>query len=244
MPINAPRYHVDAQSQTTPINIVTGTDALTGGAINRVDRGGGTYVFRFTGSDSTAGFTALATNSDGTYESPGESPIVMAVRAIVQTDPSGSFTRFVAFSSTTTPDDGSYIMKNGASNSQKLRSPDLADEVVVNDVIGASLKTIVWRITPGTSGNVDIIEAWVETVGRSGSAPDFTSSGANLTESRMAFDTCIVRPEDGTLDVARIAIFPPEALSNANCAALADDFDATIGVSGGGTQNALCWIRA
>lgn len=242
MSITTPRYYVNAQTQTTPINIVTGTDALTGGTISRVDRGSGVMVFRCSGANSTASYTALTTNSDGLWESP-DLPIVFAVRAVVQAVPSDSFQRFVSFCIANDNENGFTLAKNGADNAQRLRNYLGGDvQAIGNPWGGGVLTTVVVRLVP--AAGADHADIWIETVGRSGSTPDFTSPGAVYTEYRQLLDSCVVSPGTGTFDIARLALYAPEALSDADCAALADDFDGTISPSGIGNATSINGISA
>lgn len=232
MSITTPRYYVNAQTQATPINIVTGTDALTGGTISRVDRGSGVMVFRFSGANSTASYTALTTNSDGVWEPP-DLPIVFAVRGVIQADASGAFQRWISYCISADNENGFSLRKNGADNAQQLRNYLNGDTVAIGNPWGGGvLTTVVVRLVP--AAGADHADVWIETVGRSGSAPDFTSPGTTYTEYRMLLDSCVVSPGTGTFDIARLALYAPEALSDADCAALADNFDATISPSGGG----------
>lgn len=243
MSITSPRYYVNAQTQATPINIVTGTDALTGGTISRVDRGSGVMVFRCSGANSTASYTALTTNSNGVWEPP-DLPIVFAVRAVVQAVPSGSFQRFISFCIGNDNENGFTLRKNGADNAQQLRNYLDGDlQAIGNPWGGGVLTTVVVRLVPAVGG-ADHADVWIETVGRSGSAPDFTSPGTTYTEYRMLLDSCVVSPGTGTFDIARLALYAPEALSDADCAALADDFDGTISPSGIGNATSINGISA
>lgn len=233
MSLTSPRYWLKADSgRTSPVNAVTESGALTGGTVTLTEITTGVWAYRCTGSASTATFTALAIDGGGTF-GPEDGHRTWAIRAAIGTMPTGGFPRLFGFSASSDLDtNGTKVARNGSDTDFLAWVPGNGDSVAIGAALSISttLKTIV--IKHGAVSGVDTLSVWIEQTGRSGSTPDFTGAGVSLSEVLMEFDTFVVQPGGGSLDIADAVLWEPGDLSDADCAIAADGLRAALSPAG------------
>jgi hypothetical protein len=216
-------YRLKPQAgDTAPHNEVGGGHPFSGGTATLVDTGGGNYAWRFSGGAAIADIPARSWQSE-----VAGSGITLAIRMRVSTQPAAAFVPFITYGLDATPTNGLYLGMDGTSNG--LRTRYSTDS---NIPIGSTAveRVFVLRLTPGIGGTLDKHELWLNTVGRSGTAPNSTASG-NYTSRNLS--KLIINAINSAVIDARDIVVWHEELPDADCAAVADNFDAQF--TGGGT---------
>lgn len=222
MSLTSPRYWLKADSgRTSPVNAVTESGALAGGTVTLTEISSGVWAYRCSGALSTASFTALTTGVGGGF-SVADGSRTMAIRLRVVTNPSGG-SRIAGFA------EGAGVLAdafvfcwNGSATFARISSGvDVADASADGLTLGGALKTFVIRITPSDTSGADSIKIWVEQTGRSGTASDFTGSGANF-DPLVGYDKFMVDALGGTFDISDAVMWQAGDLTDAECAAAAD----------------------
>jgi hypothetical protein len=95
----------------------------------------------------------------------------------------------------------------------------VSNDTVTIGTVGTSIRTHVLRTT---TNPLDKVHTWIDTIGRSGDAANVISSGQNYSSNTYSFITAGSNNASANVEISDI-VFWPEELSDADCAALADD---------------------
>ena len=222
---------IASSGQSVPTDAVAGqTLALTGGTVTLVNDGTYGYLWRLVGGY----LENSALTGQGTY---GEGyPLTIAFRFRVSNRQTG-YSRWAIYGSG--PSDGLQIGNNniGGAAAAAFRCCAMVGGSVPSGLgttsktyTAGNVLTVVMRANFGTS---DLLNVWYQTTGRVGSSADSALSGA-FSFGASARDTLrLTAAANETLDILDYAAWN-ELLTDAQCAALADDIRAALG---GGSSN-------
>lgn len=220
-------YLLDPQSgDTSPHNELNAAQTITGGTTTLVDRGGGDYVWEFSGGLSSGSMDSASRSST----TPGNG-WTQAITFAVVTYPTVEFTPIIGIGdSSGLAADGTFFGRNGA-GAMRARISGNAGEIALGSVATSAEFTWVQRVKINASGSLDYHEIWKETTGRSGTASDFINTSTTI--SNQTLDTIQANAvSSGVYRVKNWAVWYEE-LSDADCAALADDLRGTLALDGG-----------
>jgi len=205
-------YRLKPQSgDTTPHDETTTGADLSGGTIALVDRGSGDWVWRFSGAANAAIASRVTVP-----ESAGGGH-TFAVRMAVTTWPAGSFDPLVGYSTDTSYLNGDVFTAN-ATNNIRARHYDSTNDTVTMLAVNTSIRTYVFKVV--CSSGTDKVHVWIDTVGRSGVAANYISAGQNYNGKTL--DTIVVGISGSVIEISDLVNWGEE-LSDADCAALADN---------------------
>jgi hypothetical protein len=209
----SPSFRLKATAgQAAPINEVGAHEVLAGGTFALVDRGAGDVAWQFSGTGDTSALIGSAYTMDQTTGA------TLAVTLRIATAPTVDFTRYVIYA-TSNGTSGLVLSQNGAG---AIRSRAIDDSS--NGVTGAI----------GAVGSVDVtyvvrfganFDTWATTAGRSGTAPNVSTSSGTVTTTTLV-NMIIRAAASDVIQVKDIAFFKGK-LTDTECAALADSFRAT-----------------
>lgn len=209
-------YRLKAESgDTTPHDETANSADLTGGTISLVSAGGG-HAWQITGGKASAGTTARTINV-----SAAGGGVTLAVRMAV-TGYAGGFEYLAGWCVDTTPSRGLVIGQAGANNTRD-RYVSSTSATGNSITVNADFRTYVLRLTAPDSC---VVKKWINTTGRSGTAADNTSNAVNVIINDV-LDTVFAGISGATVQISDIVLWPEE-LSDANCAAIADDLRGTL----------------
>ena len=226
-------YLLKPQSgDTTPHNELNGSQTISGGTISLIDRGGGVYAWRFSGSNSSGSTPSKSIVAFGSSTGGG---IIIAVQMRAQAV-STTRHRMLAWSTSTNP----------ADNSTAFRFELSGDDITVYGrgstgytfpfgTYDGTLRTYVARVRTNYTSSSEITEYWQSGLG-AGPGPDHNSG--SWTGGDTTLNTIVIECGDGTVDIVRVALWAEE-LSDADCDAIRDDFDTALGLGGDTTAPVL-----
>ena len=235
-------YHLHAQSgDSTPHDELGVSGDLSGGTITLVDHSG-TPAWQF--ASGTASVAIPSKSIDWTQLGDG---VTMAIRLKVANYGSLDWAGLLGFGGVAWPGtahngNGVGIQKTGTGT---LRFVFTTNGDVTNPLnaigtqsgVSTSIRTIVLRVTPMYSYPYAAGMAWLDTVSREGTSPDY-NSGSKDVSAAVAIDTFSLAAANGAVLEVEEAVFWPEELSDADCAALADDLRGTMASLGGSAPDA------
>lgn len=204
--------------QLAPRNEVGANEVFAGGTFALVDRGSGNFAWELTGVGDTIATIPSITRGGGTGD------LTIAVTLKIVTAPTVDFTRYVGFMDAGVTS-GHFFGQAGPGSirGRFVGASGAGDNTFAG--IGSTEITLVSRLIGGTS----TISGWKTTVSRVGTAPD-----GNLAIS-MPGDTVLskVLLRAAASDVIQVKAFAvwSTAKTDAECASLADNFEATIGAA-------------
>lgn len=213
--------------ETDVKNIVDGTLFTGTGTPSLVDEGSEKAWSISTGTLLERVIPTMDTN--GSVDNNGATIAIRFKSTALGTD---SFMQIAgARSSASTLANGLMFSRNGA-GSYRGRIQGTFTTTVSSKPDG-TIYTLVFRISTSSVTNSDFGKMWVNTVGRVGDAPDFTSAAGNLLTSTFdrAFINCQTNSAYRLLD---LAIWDRE-LTDAECASVADGYRAVMPAPSGGT---------
>lgn len=146
--------------------------------------------------------------------------LTFAVRMAVTTWPSGAYDPLIGYGPTSAFSDGNIFTRNSTANVIRARHVDTASDTVSMLTVNTAMRTYVFKLVTAASGTTDKVHVWIDTVGRSGDAANYISAGTNYNAQ-----TCSkigIGVASSTIDVPDFVIWGEE-LSDADCAALADN---------------------
>lgn len=202
-------YRLKPQSgDSTPHDEKAVSSDLSGGTIALVDAGSGDYCWQFTGVASASGFSA-AVDTDSNLTG-----VTLAVRLAVPTyDTVDGFAYLLQVLTTGT----AYgpVLGQSSANFIRPRVVDTGNVTATAVNIGTAIRTVVMRYKPAIG--LDVLDVWWDGLG-TGDTPDHTASG-NL--NTRTFSRLLVGSANSVIRLFDCVVWG-EALSDANCAALAD----------------------
>ncbi|MCB2031830.1 MAG: hypothetical protein KDH18_25840 [Rhodoferax sp.] len=182
---------------------------LSGGTIALADAGGGDYYWQFTGVASASGFSAAVdTNSDSTG-------ITMAARFSVPTYDTVDGFAYLLQALTASPAYGPSLGQSSA-NFIRPRVVDSGNLTATAVNIGTAVRTVVVRFKPTVGA--DVLDVWWNGMG-TGDTPDYTTTGNMNTRT---YTRLLAGSANSVFRLFDCVIWG-EALSDADCAALADN---------------------
>lgn len=217
-------YRLKAQSgDSTPHDELAVSGDLSGGTISLVDMGIGDYAWQFSGGVSTA--TGPSKAVTGATNGTG---VTIAARIEITSYGSTDYTELFGYRPAGgTINSGIALSDNSANN---VRARYKTEATANYSGFGTSIKTVVLRLNTSSTSSQDFLKLWVEQVSRAGTDPDSTSTGQNASNVTLA--EIFAGNSDGTIRISDLVIWGEE-LSDADCAALADDgIRATLDASG------------
>lgn len=217
-------YRLKPQAgDASPHNEIGGGDILTGGTIALVDTGAEGYAWRFTGAESAVvlGATSLIT---GASDTGGKTMAVTLRRAA---NPTVSVQQMVCW--TDAAKTGGLMIKRGGGTAEAIgfyATSTNTSSVFSAVVAGSVTQTYVFKLDNSVTTLQDIAKVWVETVGRSGDAPDLTGPGATLADRTL--NTIQINPINGGDYYIHDLVLWSDEKTDAECAALADNLRGTL----------------
>jgi len=198
---------------STPVNEIGGGNALSGGTITLVDRGGGDYAWQFSGGDSTASGISKALTV-----AAAAGGLTMAITLKVVTGPSVDFTRYIQFQKTGDTNTYMGLTQNGPN---KIRGRAASSGSITCDLgtVGSTELTYVLRLSTNGAGN-EVLDVWEKKAGRVGTAPDFTSSTALVSTT---LDFLVVGGSNGLVQQIKDWVIWSVEEPDTDCAAVADN---------------------
>lgn len=194
---------------TTPHDEKAISGDLTGGTITLVDDGTGGKAWQFAGAATT---TIPSMTENPTAAGQGKT---IAVRMAVTTYPGGSgvYTALAACGPV-------ELSQNSTANNLRVRRfVSSGAETLPIGTINTVYRTYVFKVVTAASGTLDVIKAWLDTVGRGGTSSNFTSSGGNFNS--QTYSSLSLGTATAVIQVSDLVIWDEE-LSDADCVALAD----------------------
>jgi len=205
-------YRLMAQSgDSTPHDELGTSDDLSGGTISLVDVGSGDYFWQFAGQALANGPSKVVTGGNN------GSGATIAIRYAVTNYGGTDFAFLIGYVTSSSVAEGINVGRTTA-NVQRFRWATVVAGSPTT--INTSIRTAVIRASTLAATNSDIVEVWLDQGARSGDTPDIVMTGQNFsttTLSRIAISNTGV-----TVRVADFVVWGEE-LSDADCAALADD---------------------
>jgi len=203
-------YRLLAQGgDSTPHDELAVSDDLSGGTITLVDMGSGDYAWRCVGA-ATAAAVSRAINAGASGGG-----VTIAIRWAVTNYGSTDFALLAGYVPSGQTAQGVNVTRTTA-NVQRYRYDTLATPT---QTINTSIRTLVIKAAM-TTGN-DQVYVWLDETGRSGSTPTTQFASAQTLTSRTCNELRI-GSSGTTIEVSDFVVWPEE-LSDADCAALADD---------------------
>jgi hypothetical protein len=210
-------YRLKPQAgDSSPHNEVGAGEVLVGGTITLVDRGGGNYAWQFASGLASIGLPAhtILGGSTGTG-------VTIAVTIKVTTYPATDFVPIVAYSSDdVTLTTGMHLDRAGSASIRARLNG--GPSCTIGSHPTTTEKTFVLRLETSATSAQDYLRVWAMQVGRVGTAADFSSAAANAAASTSCDTLCIAATDGCVVQIKDLVIWHEE-LSEADCAAVADD---------------------
>lgn len=221
------RYRITpAAGHTAPRNELNTAQTIAGtNTITLVDRGGGDYVWQFSGAGLASGpMDAVSRNPANSGEGWW-----IAVTLKMVTYPTTSFTPLLGIGNTTDlAADGHHLSQN-TSSSLRARVKGVSLSATLSTV-GTTEYTFAMRVRMNASGGSEIQEIWRTTSGRVGTDPDVASSVGVLTTVNMGtvvFNTLSASGTNATYQIKDL-VFGVGEPTNTEMAGLADNLRVAI----------------
>lgn len=214
-----------AAGHAAPRNEKNTSQTLTGGTITLVDLGGGAYTWEFSGADATGALPAFTANL--ATGQPATSGITFAVRTrnVVNHTSTGFVPLVGVGPSTNLNNDGTYLGQSGVGTRRGRAGGGLLTTTM--GTVGFTEKTFVFRIAANASGaDGETLQVWEEGVGAA-ATPDYPGNNVQILNS-LAYSTVVVGASGGATIRVSDLVFWPEALTEAQCRAIATDINAAL----------------
>lgn len=213
---------------TTPVNEVGGSQALSGGTFALVDLGSGVYAWRFTGALSQAIINSKTLGVTGSTPGGG---VTIAIRYSISTYP-GADTRLLSYGAVSSDLNAAGLqLRSGGTNLQYPAFREAASTTLISSAyatLGTVMRTVVIRLaTNVASGTNEEVSMW-HSAGGATTAPD--DSGGTLLGSlgsNYVLQYLMLNPAGSTMDVRDLLVWHEE-LNNADCDALRDNIDTAL----------------
>ena len=129
---------------------------------------------------------------------------------------------------------GAYFGKSGAD--YRARGNNTTTSAVCSSESFTTTRTVVYRVTMSATSAQDYTKVWIDRASRGDNNPDFTTSGENYTNLALtlAYLEC---PADTRFRLLDFCVWSRE-LTDAECAAVADDIRGQLPVGSSTTVNA------
>lgn len=207
------KYRLMAQAgDSAPHDELGISGDLAGATIALVDRGGGDWVWRFTGKSNVS---VPACNVNPNVSGGG---ITMVMRVAIPTY-GATYTPLAGFGTDATST-YCHAFSEESANAHGFRWKDLTQFIAeVTTGVYGGIRTYVVRTKVGTADNTDGLTVWRGTTGRVGTNPDYNYGSTTFYD--RVYNTIFAGLTGAVLDISDWVIYDEE-LSDADCAALAD----------------------